>query len=59
MSDNAALLTNVFGKILRIDPLGNNSANGQYGIPADNPFVDGLGGNYFDFREREFFKLSS
>lgn len=30
----------IFGKILRIDPFGNNSANGQYGIPADNPFVD-------------------
>ncbi len=30
---------NVLGKILRIDPLGNNSANGRYGIPADNPFV--------------------
>jgi hypothetical protein len=28
-----------FGKILRIDPLGRNSANGQYGIPAGNPFV--------------------
>lgn len=28
-----------FGKILRIDPLGSNSANGKYGIPADNPFV--------------------
>jgi hypothetical protein len=32
-------LNTVFGKILRIDPLGNNSANGKYGIPADNPFV--------------------
>ena len=32
-------VSKVFGKILRIDPLGNNSANGQYGIPADNPFV--------------------
>jgi glucose/arabinose dehydrogenase len=30
---------NVLGKILRIDPLGSNSANGQYGLPADNPFV--------------------
>lgn len=30
---------NVLGKILRIDPLGRNSANGKYGIPADNPFV--------------------
>jgi hypothetical protein len=28
-----------FGKILRIDPLGRNSANGKYGIPASNPFV--------------------
>ena len=32
-------LTSGFGKILRIDPLGSNSANGKYGIPADNPFV--------------------
>lgn len=30
---------NVLGKILRINPLGHNSANGQYGIPAGNPFV--------------------
>ena len=28
-----------YGKILRLDPLGSNSANGQYGIPADNPFA--------------------
>jgi glucose/arabinose dehydrogenase len=27
------------GKILRIDPRGTNSANGKYGIPADNPFA--------------------
>jgi glucose/arabinose dehydrogenase len=26
-----------FGKIFRIDPLGNNSRNKKYGIPADNP----------------------
>ena len=32
-------LGSVFGKILRIDPLGENSANGEYGIPADNPFA--------------------
>ncbi len=30
---------NPYGSILRIDPLGTNSANGQYGIPAANPFV--------------------
>ena len=34
---------NVLGKILRIDPRGHNSANGQYGIPADNPFVGRAG----------------
>ncbi|MDD5201402.1 MAG: PQQ-dependent sugar dehydrogenase [Terrimicrobiaceae bacterium] len=28
-----------YAKILRIDPLGTNSARGNYGIPADNPFV--------------------
>ena len=32
-------LASGFGKIFRIDPLGNNSANGKYGIPASNPFV--------------------
>lgn len=32
-------LSSPFGKILRIDPLGKNSANGKYGIPAANPFV--------------------
>ncbi len=31
--------SNVLGTILRIEPLGNNSGNGQYGVPADNPFV--------------------
>ena len=33
-------LGSIFGKVLRIDPLGSNSANGRYGIPADNPFAD-------------------
>jgi len=31
--------TNPLGTIVRIDPSGFDSANGQYGIPADNPFV--------------------
>lgn len=31
-------LSSAFGKILRIDPLGKNSANGKYGVPASNPF---------------------
>lgn len=40
---NAQSLTagNVLGKILRIDPLGRDSTNGQYGIPADNPQTGG------------------
>jgi hypothetical protein len=29
-----------FGKIFRIDPLGSDSPNKKYGIPAANPFVD-------------------
>lgn len=36
-------MESLFGKILRIDPLGRNSRNGKYGIPADNPFVSSRG----------------
>ena len=32
--------TNPLGSVLRIDPLGANSSNGRYGIPADNPFLE-------------------
>lgn len=32
-------LGSAFGKVFRIDPLGSNSTNGKYGIPADNPFA--------------------
>ncbi|MBX2863639.1 MAG: PQQ-dependent sugar dehydrogenase [Leptolyngbyaceae cyanobacterium MAG.088] len=38
--DNGQNLSTPLGKILRIDPFGHNSSNGQYGIPSDNPFVD-------------------
>jgi glucose/arabinose dehydrogenase len=47
--NQAQNLKSVFGKILRIDPLGRNSPNGKYGIPASNPFVknaDALGEIY-------------
>jgi hypothetical protein len=37
---NAQDATKALGKMLRIDVHGNNSANGQYGIPADNPFIN-------------------
>lgn len=36
---NAPNLSTVLGKVLRIDPVGNNSANGNYGIVSSNPFV--------------------
>ena len=29
----------IWGSIIRIDPAGKNSANGQYGIPQNNPFA--------------------
>ena len=32
-------LGSAFGKMFRIDPLGKNSRNGKYGVPAANPFV--------------------
>lgn len=38
--DNGQDTSNPLGSLLRIDPHGNNSSNGQYGIPGDNPFVD-------------------
>ena len=40
---HAQNLGSFFGKIHRIDPLGSNSANGKYGIPASNPFVKTAG----------------
>jgi len=36
---NAQNLQRIWGKLLRIDVDGKNSANGKYGIPKDNPFV--------------------
>ena len=32
--------TQIRASILRIDPLGNNSKNGRYGIPSINPFAN-------------------
>ncbi len=36
---NAQDKSKLLGKLLRIDVDGTNGPNGQYGIPADNPFV--------------------
>ena len=50
---------NILGTIIRIDPLGNNSANGRYGIPASNPFVDQVGlDEIFSYGLRNPYRLS-
>ncbi len=51
---------NVLGSILRIDPSGSNSDNGQYGIPTDNPFVDmpGYAAETFAYGFRNPFRFS-
>lgn len=57
---NAQQLNAPLGKLLRIDVNGTNAANGQYGIPADNPFV-GVGGalaEIFAFGFRNPFRFS-
>ncbi len=59
---NGANPANILGAIVRIDPLGNNSANGQYGIPPDNPFVaeDGVDEIYaYGFRNPFRFSFDS
>lgn len=40
---NAQSLDTVLGKVLRIDVNARSSVNGQYGIPADNPFLGQAG----------------
>jgi glucose/arabinose dehydrogenase len=36
---NIGTIESPISTLFRIDPLGTNSRNGQYGIPADNPYV--------------------
>ncbi len=57
---NAQDPSNVLGSILRIDPLGDNSANGKYGIPSDNPFVgmSGYAAEIFAYGFRNPFRFS-
>ena len=50
---------NLLSKILRIDPLGSNSTNGAYGIPADNPFIGREGADEtFAYGLRNPFRMS-
>jgi hypothetical protein len=39
-ANNEHRLDSPMGTIFRIDPLGSNSDNGAYGIPADNPWAN-------------------
>jgi glucose/arabinose dehydrogenase len=56
---NAQKLNTPLGKILRIDVAGNDSSNGQYGIPADNPFAAGPGlDEIYAFGFRNPFRMS-
>lgn len=40
LPENIQTTASYFGTIFRIDPLGTNSANGKYGIPPTNPFLN-------------------
>ncbi|HEY6179358.1 MAG TPA: PQQ-dependent sugar dehydrogenase [Kofleriaceae bacterium] len=48
------------GKIIRIDPMGRNSANGKYGVPPSNPFVGRAGalGDIFAYGMRDPHRFS-
>lgn len=57
---NGQKLNTPLGKILRIDVDGRDSPNGQYGIPADNPFIGRAGalGEIWAFGFRNPFRFS-
>jgi glucose/arabinose dehydrogenase len=57
---NAQNIGVVLGKILRIDVDGKPSANRQYGIPSDNPFVmvPGAAGEVWAFGLRNPYRIS-
>lgn len=57
---NGQAPSNPLGGILRIDPLGRDSANGRYGIPSANPFVgqSGVVEELFAYGFRNPFRIS-
>ena len=59
-TDDPQNLANPYGKILRIDPLGTNGRNGQYGVPESNPFVDqeGAVGEIYSYGMRDPHRFS-
>jgi len=50
----------ILGTVIRIDPGGSNAANGQYGVPKDNPFVgvEGFVDEIFAYGFRNPFRFS-
>jgi glucose/arabinose dehydrogenase len=61
-AQNAQELGCVLGKVLRIDPLGNNSANGNYGIVASNVFAADADpstlGEIYSYGHRNLWRIS-
>jgi Glucose / Sorbosone dehydrogenase/Concanavalin A-like lectin/glucanases superfamily len=59
-TDDPQNLANPYGKILRIDPLGTNGRNGQYGVPGSNPFVGQAGavGEIYSYGMRDPHRFS-
>ncbi len=57
---NAQNPGNPFGSLLRIDPLGGTSANGNYAIPLDNPFIamEGVVQETFAYGFRNPFRMA-
>jgi glucose/arabinose dehydrogenase len=57
---NAQDPSNAYGKIFRIDPLGRTSTNGQYGVPANNPFVgqSGVLSEIYTYGQRNTFRFN-
>ncbi|MGH1364071.1 MAG: PQQ-dependent sugar dehydrogenase [Calditrichia bacterium] len=51
---NTQKFNSILGNIVRIDPLGNNSGNGQYGIPVDNPYATAQGDTIREIWTRGF-----
>lgn len=45
LKQNLQTTESFLGTIFRIDPLGNNSSNGEYGIPPNNPFTNSTNPN--------------
>ncbi|WOH37437.1 PQQ-dependent sugar dehydrogenase [Thalassotalea fonticola] len=58
LTGNAQDNSNLLGTIVRIDPMGSNSENGNYGVPANNPFVNTIGREIFAFGLRNPYRMS-